>query len=229
MFKKKKFNKYIPTYNKHLYSGFIGKLMKKNHDLMEKNFILFNEGSEVLEIGAGTYPHVIHLKHKYKNYHISDIDNDDFLKEFYQKFNEEVIFKKTDGINFEYKKKTFDRIIISHCLEHVNYPDIFLDKIVNLLKDDGILSVSLPTDPGLLWRTGRFFIKRIFQKKTHNMDENDYEYTNAIEHVNSIFNLKIILKKKLTLLNEIHYPLSLPFPDLNIFYIADFKKLTKFK
>ncbi len=224
MFKKKEFNKFRSTYNKHLYSGVIGKLMKKNHDLMETNFKLFNDDSEVLEIGAGTYPHMTHLKHKYKNYHISDIDDDDFLKEFYQKFDNKVIFKKTDGINLEYKEKTFDRIIISHCLEHINYPDIFLDKIINLLKEDGVLSVSLPTDPGLLWRTGRFFIKNIFQKKTHNMDKNDYEYINAIEHVNSIFNLIVILKKKLTPLSEIHYPLVLPFPDLNLFYIADFKK-----
>lgn len=224
MFKKEEFNKFNSTYNKHLYSGFIGTLMKKNHNLMEQNFKLFNKNSEILEIGAGTYPHIFHLKHDYKNYHISDIDNDDLLKEFYNKFNKKIIFKKTDGINFEYEEKKFDRIIISHCLEHINYPDLFLDKIINLLKEDGIISISLPTDPGLLWRTGRFFIKKIFQKKTHNMEENQYEYINAIEHVNSIFNLKVILKKKLTPLNEIHFPFLIPFPDLNIFYVADFKK-----
>lgn len=223
MFKIEKLNKQINTYNQYLYSGFSGVLMKISHKLMEKNSQIIKDDSEILEVGAGTYPHIIHLKHKYKNYYISDIDNNNFLTEFYKKFNKEVIFKKTDGINYDYKEKTFDRIILSHCLEHINYPNIFLDKMINLLKDDGILSVALPTDPGLLWRIGRLF-KKNSAKKAYNFDGDEFEYMNALEHVNSIFNLKIILKNKLQPLNEIHFPLILPFPDINIFYVADFKK-----
>ena len=45
----------------------------------------------------------------------------------------------------------FDRIIISHCLEHIINPENFLFEMMSKLKKDGILSISLPTDPGILF------------------------------------------------------------------------------
>ena len=53
----------------------------------------------------------------------------------------------------------FDRIIISHCLEHINNPEKFLLQMMDKLKIGGVLSISLPTDPGLLFRLGRFYLK----------------------------------------------------------------------
>ena len=59
--------------------------------------------------------------------------------------------------NCHSKKLLFDRIIISHVLEHIPNPEPFLDQMFYILKKGGILSIALPSDPGLLWRFGRFF------------------------------------------------------------------------
>ena len=83
---------------------------------------------------------------------------------------------------------------MSHVLEHVTYPEIFLFNILKKIKKGGCLSISLPTDPGFLWRLGRLY-QKIFNVKTKlNLSNHDYDYMIATEHVNSIFNLISILK-----------------------------------
>jgi hypothetical protein len=52
----------------------------------------------------------------------------------------------------------------------------------------------------------------------------DYDYVNAVEHVNSIFNLRVIIKKKFNIISEIFYPLNFKFIDLNLFYIVQIIK-----
>ena len=50
---------------------------------------------------------------------------------------------------FPMKMNTFDRIIISHCLEHILSPEEFIHEMMKKLKKEVILSISLPTDPGI--------------------------------------------------------------------------------
>jgi hypothetical protein len=96
--------------------------------------------------------------------------------------------------------------------------------MLRVCKSEGVISIALPTDPGFLWRLGRFFIKKFIQKKTHKLSDLDYDYVNAIEHVNSIFNLRIIIKKKFNVNSEIFFPLSIKCTDLNLFYIVQIIK-----
>jgi len=220
---KKNFSHLDKNYNKYLYTGLIGKLMRINHDLMEKNSHLYNEDTNVLEIGAGTYPHIIHLKHEYNSYEVIDTDESNSLKEYYKENNFKLNFKKYDGHLIPFANEKFDRIIISHCLEHINKPEIFLDEIKRVMKKNAILSISLPTDPGILWRAGRIISKYFIQKKNYNLNNEEYDYINAIEHVNSIFNLEVILNKKFKLISKINFPTYIPLHDINLFYIADYK------
>ena len=91
---KKNFSHLNNDYNNYLYTGLIGKLMRINHDLMEKNSHFYNENTNVLEIGAGTYPHIIHLKHEYNSYEVIDTDESDLLEEYYKENNFKLNFKK---------------------------------------------------------------------------------------------------------------------------------------
>lgn len=222
---KKDFAHLSDKYNSHLYTGLIGKLMRKNHNLMEKNKNLFDEKTRILEIGAGTYPHITHLKHKYKSYSVIDIDESDMLKDYYRENNFDINFEKYNGFNIPFNNESFDRIVMSHCLEHITKPELFLDEVIRVMDKNAVLSVSLPTDPGIMWRISRNISKKYIQKKTYNVSEIEYDYINSIEHVNSIFNLEIILNKKFRLLSKLHYPTYLPFHDINIFYIADYTRI----
>jgi hypothetical protein len=96
--------------------------------------------------------------------------------------------------------------------------------MLRVTKKGGVITVALPTDPGFAWRLGRFFIKKFIQKKTHNLSDLDYDYVNAVEHVNSIFNLKTIIKKKFNIIFEKFYPFNISCVDLNLFYVVQIIK-----
>jgi phosphatidylethanolamine/phosphatidyl-N-methylethanolamine N-methyltransferase len=221
MFKNSYFNKLCKNYNLHLYSGILGYLMKSCHKNLEK-FVPNVKISKILEIGSGTHPHRDFIKHNYKEYHIAETSN--FAINFLKK--KKFIVKKYNGKNLPYKNKNFDRIIISHCLEHINNPEDFLKEVMRKLKKGGILSISLPTDPGLLWRLGRYFVYIFINKKTYKMKNDDFYYINAIEHVNSIFNLIEIIRFNFKgKLKDNFWPLPIKHPDINLFYnVHIFKK-----
>jgi ubiquinone/menaquinone biosynthesis C-methylase UbiE len=223
---KKDFSNLNKTYTNHLYSGFLGFFFKKNHELMENNINQLKDKNniEILEIGGGVTPHINFLKHSYKNYYSIDIDENDELENFYKNNYSEIKYQKFNGVNIPFENNFFDRIVISHCLEHILNPEKFLFEMLRVCKPEGIISIALPTDPGFFWRLGRFFIKKFIQKKTHKLTDLDYDYVNAIEHVNSIFNLRIIIKKKFNIKSEIFYPINLKCIDLNLFYIVQLIK-----
>ena len=90
--------------------------------------------------------------------------------------------------------------------------------MMSKLKKGGVLSIALPTDPGIAWRLGRMFIKFFSIKKTYNISGEEYEYINATEHVNSIFNLLSIIRYNFKgNVEERFYPLKIKSPDLNLF------------
>ena len=214
------------SYSKHLYTGFLGILFRISHELMEKNYRLFKgEKIKVLEVGGGKNPHIKYLRHLFNEYHSIDIDDNNELEYFYNQEYPLIKFQKYNGKNIPFKDNTFERIIISHCLEHINFPEEFLNELLRVTKKNGIISIALPTDPGIAWRIGRFFIKKFLQKKTHKLSDLDYEYVNAIEHVNSIFNLRTIIRKKFNIFSEIFFPFKIKLVDINLFYIVDIKKI----
>ena len=224
MFRKKKFKDLTLKYDKHLYSGIQGYLMKLCHEDLEK-YNFSKKIPKVLEIGAGNKPHYKFLKHDYDEYHIietSDVKIDDLNQ------NPKVFTKNYDGKKIPFENFFFDRIIISHCLEHIYYPEEFLDETMSKLKDGGILSISLPTDPGLLFRLGRLFMRFFSIKKTYEISPIEYDYMIATEHVNSIFNLHSIIKHNYSnLAKETYLPFRIKSFDLNLFYNVHIIKSTK--
>ncbi len=217
MYKKEIFRNLDKKYNSHLYSGLLGVLMNYCHKKLE-NFKKKNSYDKILEIGAGSAPHLKYLTHSFNEYHIAETS--EYASEIFDKnLNNKIKFKKYDGKNLPYEDEYFDRIIISHCLEHILSPEEFIIEMMSKLKKGGVLSISLPTDPGIAWRLGRLFIRIFSIKKTYNITGEEYEYINATEHVNSIFNLISIIRYHYKdSIDEKYYPLKIKSPDFNLFY-----------
>ena len=215
MLKKEEFNNLASKYNTHLYTGLYGYVMRYCHRQLE-NFKRKKKYPKVLEIGAGNAPHLDYLRHEYEEYFIAETSS--YAMDFY-KGMKNVKAYSYDGINLPFEDNFFDRIIISHCLEHINKPEEFLFEMMNKLKEGGVLSISLPTDPGFLWRLGRLFIKYFIVKKTYNVSGEEYEYINATEHINSIFTLISLTRYNFkNKIDESFLPFKIKLVDLNLFY-----------
>jgi phosphatidylethanolamine/phosphatidyl-N-methylethanolamine N-methyltransferase len=211
-------NNYIKSkYKNYLYKGFIGKLFKKNHELMEK--YEFSFADNILEIGCGFAPHINYVKHKFNNYYAVDLPDVKKLSSEIKNYYKKIKFQYYDGKKLNFPNNYFDRVIISHTLEHILEPEKFVNEVLRVLKKKKILTIALPCDPGISWRIGRFFLKKTYFKKNKN-----YEYTMATEHINSIFNLHVILNKKFNVIKDLFYPFNINIIDLNLFYICQIKK-----
>ena len=221
MYKKDAFKKLDARYNTHLYTGLLGYAMRYSHRQLEK-FNGKKKYSKVLEIGAGSAPHIDYLMHEHNEYFI--VETSSSALEFY-KGMKNIKAYSYDGVNLPFDDNFFDRIIISQCLEHVNEPEKFLFEMMSKLKKGGVLSISLPTDPGLLWRLGRLFIKYFIVNRTYNISKEEYEYINATEHINSIFTLINLIRYNFkNQIKENFLPFKIKLVDLNLFYIVHITK-----
>ena len=170
----------------------------------------------MLEIGAGNAPHLDYLRHEYEEYFIAETSS--YAMDFY-KGMKNVKAYSYDGVNLPFENNFFDRIIIAQCLEHINDPEKFLFEMMSKLKKGGVLSISLPTDPGLLWRLGRLFIKYFIVNRTYNVSKEEYEYINATEHINSIFTLINLIRYNFkNQIDESFLPFKIRLVDINLFY-----------
>ena len=91
--------------------------------------------------------------------------------------------------------------------------------MVSKLKQGGILSISLPADPGLLFRLGRLYLKLFSIKKNYQITKEEFDYMNATEHINSIFTLRSLIKFHFKgNIKEFYLPFKIKLIDLNLFY-----------
>ena len=205
-------------YSDYQYKGIIGKLMKYDHEQLEEN-LPKKKYNKILEIGPGPHPHLQYIKHDFNTYYI--LEKEEKIIKHYKKFkNKKIIVKNYKTNKIPFKNKFFDRIIMSHTLEHINFPESFIFDVMSKLKKGGVLSIALPTDPGLMWRAGRLFSKIFFIKDKRKISGDEYEYINAKDHVNTIFALYHIMKfnYKKNKKKEKFLPFRIKFFDLNLFY-----------
>jgi len=221
MYKDKEFSKLDKVYKTHLYTGLIGTFMRYCHKKLE-SYDFKENLPMILEVGPGTFPHAPYINHSYDEYHI--IETSEYAIEELKRQGFTKI-KNYDGLNIPYDDEYFDRIILSHVLEHIENPHTFLLHVMKKLKEGGILSISLPTDPGLFWRSSRLMIKLLSLNKDQYISNLEYDYINSIEHINSIFNLRNIIKYHFSgNFHENFLPFRIKLPDLNLFYNVHIKK-----
>lgn len=229
MYKNKQFQKLAKKYSTYQDEGSVGAMMNVCHKNLEISEYLqkFHKHSKILEIGAGSSPHVKYVKHEFSEYYF--LENSKFAINFLKKkFNKQkrFKFKVYNGKKIPFKNNYFDRVIISHVLEHIDQPEVFLEEMMLKIKKRGILSIALPADPGLMWRCGRFFLKLFTVKKKLKISNLEYDYMIASEHVNSLFNLKSIIKYKYknNIITEQYLPFRIKILDCNLFYNVTLKK-----
>ena len=224
MYKNKQFKKLEKKYSEYQDSGSVGFFMNICHTNLETDIKVEPFGKrkkKILEIGAGTSPHIDYLNDNFEKYFF--LENSKFSIKFLKKKfskNKKIFYKFYSGKNIPFKSNYFDRIIISHVLEHVPNPENFIKEMMTKLKPGGKLSISLPCDPGLLWRCGRFFLKILSVRKKLGISKKEYDYMIATEHINSIFNLISIIKYKFSknILSEYYLPFRIRIIDFNLFY-----------
>lgn len=197
-----------------------GSFLQKSHFLLEKTLPVKENSERLLEVGAGSGHHFPYVKQSFKKYTMTD-GSTEMLSLASEKFAGEISsglieIEQQDATKLSYSDSSFDRLIATHVLEHLINPVSVLREWNRVVKPGGLISIVLPCDPGMLWRMGRHLGPRRNARKLGL----EYDYLQAAEHVNSIFNLVVFIRHHFESLSELWYPAKIPLPDLNLFYIC---------
>lgn len=223
----KKLN-YKSGYEKYLYTGIAGLLMRINHFKLSSN-ISENLNKKILEIGGGAVPHFKFIELKNVNeYWISDFDylikESKFKKQDKTNFSIKYHNAETDPSYYEFFENNikFTRIIASHVLEHLPNPEKILLDWINLLEDDGRLDIVIPCDPGIFFRFGQL-LGRKKAMRNYGMSFKELELMLAREHINPCQNL-IKIVKFYTDAKLSYFPFKIPLINLNLFVFIRINK-----
>jgi ubiquinone/menaquinone biosynthesis C-methylase UbiE len=195
--------------------------MRRGHELLDKG-APWNEAAEVIEVGAGSGVHLEHVRSPYASYLITDTSEDMLAAAKARHAGKPgVSFAVENAAHLSFADSSFDRLIATHVLEHLWNPHEVLREWVRVVRPGGAVSIILPCDPGLAWRFGRHLGPR---KRAEGVGL-DYDYFQAREHVNSIYNLRTFIEYYFNEVAVTWWPLRVPSPDLNLLYIAHIKVL----
>jgi hypothetical protein len=216
---------YKNNYAEYLYSGLQGVAMATSHRLMEFG-VDRRKNSNCLEIGGGLMPHFLWMELKeITSYTISDnatATAQQLKSNLGYHFNLEYHDSNADPSLMRLSGQ-YTRIIASHVLEHTTNPEETILRWISLLDGDGIISVTLPCDPGWLWRCAQFMSCRKFTRLT-GATFREYELISAREHVSSAQRLLKIIGYYFKKYRIIWFPSLLPIVDFNLLCIVTLKK-----
>jgi ubiquinone/menaquinone biosynthesis C-methylase UbiE len=162
-----------------MYTGSIGVYSRLVHILMEYPFKNY-KGERILEVGANSGQHLRYVKSNYKEYIESDGNKEVLSKE---KINDlrlkRMVINATNLKKFE--DSTFDRVIATCLLAHIPNYEIALNEWRRVVKNNGLIVIYIPCEPGLLLRLVRFiFVAPKGRKYGHN--HYDVIYRDHVNH-----------------------------------------------
>jgi phosphatidylethanolamine/phosphatidyl-N-methylethanolamine N-methyltransferase len=194
-------------------------VMRASHHLTERHFQEREHFAKVLEIGAGTGEHLDFVCHTFEQYVLSDLDPKTLevaKSKLSNKFDNKLTFETQSGESLSYGDNTFDRLIATHVLEHIYQPHLAIKDWRRVVKNGGVVSILIPTDPGIAWRLGR----HLGPRRKAIAQGIDYDYVMAREHVNSCNNLIALLRHYFPERTEAWWPFPIHSIDLNLFFVC---------
>ena len=192
-------------------------VMRAGHRLAERPFGPEKHFGRVLEIGAGTGEHYAFVHHAVEQYILSDSDPEALAvarRKLTETSPDKLGFELQSAQQLSHPEQSFDRVIATHVLEHINQPHLALKEWRRVVKDGGTLTVLIPTDPGIAWRLGR----HLGPRRNAIAQGIAYDYVMAREHVNSCTNLIALLRHYFPSSLEAWWPFPIPSVDLNLFF-----------
>ena len=143
--------------------GFGPRAVRKTHKSMEKPFKNKSYDS-VLEIGGGVGEHLDFIRHQYEKYVLTDIRKP--VLNSTHAANSKIECLEANAENLPFADFTFDRVVVTCLLHHVEKPEKVLSEISRVLKDDGVATIFLTCDPGMLVRFLRTLTTARMAKKS---------------------------------------------------------------
>jgi ubiquinone/menaquinone biosynthesis C-methylase UbiE len=162
--------------------GILSLLWKYPHRVMEKPFRT-NSGLRILELGFGEGEHFGFVAADYAEFFATDLDVER-LERVRDKLPENVFMQKCDASRIPFVDQSFDRVIATCLIAHLENPEESLREWRRVLKPGGRLTIYVPCEPGLALR----LFRRLFTApKAKRLGFEGFNLYIARDHINDSF------------------------------------------
>jgi ubiquinone/menaquinone biosynthesis C-methylase UbiE len=175
-----------------------------------------NLNLDILEVGANKGEHLEFVVDDYKSYMMTDIRRIEIPNLERDKRHHFVI---ADVQSLPFKESTFDRVISTCLLHHLDDPIQGLLEMRRVTRIGGIITILIPNDPGIMYRLLRWGTTLRYAKKLGILNET--QLFHALEHRNHYLQLKSLLFEvfSLDLISSSYFPLFIESYNLNAFTV----------
>jgi phosphatidylethanolamine/phosphatidyl-N-methylethanolamine N-methyltransferase len=162
--------------------GVLSLLWKYPHKVMEKKF-KSNQGMKILELGFGEGEHLSFVAPDFAKYVATDLDAER-LERFRPKLIEKAELMQCDASALPFPDDSFDRVIATCLIAHLNNPESALIEWRRVLKPGGKLTMYVPCEPGFSLR----LFRRLFSApKAKRLGFEGFNLYIARDHINDAF------------------------------------------
>jgi phosphatidylethanolamine/phosphatidyl-N-methylethanolamine N-methyltransferase len=194
-----------------------GAFHRISHKLLERGVVEFFPS--VLEVGADKGQHYQFVTHPFDAYTMSDIlEPSSWIAQ-----GDKLEYVKADVQNLPFANESFHRTISTCLLHHVQSVDQALEEMHRVTKPGGLISILVPSDPGILYRLGWYLfsrpkIKRYFggDPMEHHLDYHRLRVDYIIMRIRKTFSSAEI--------TETYWPFCLSSWNLNLFTVFQVRK-----
>jgi phosphatidylethanolamine/phosphatidyl-N-methylethanolamine N-methyltransferase len=174
------------NYSKVLETGIVGMVYRLTHKTIEKKIPIKSYFPNVLEVGAGTGQHFKFVCHQFDNYIQSDWRPENLPKHNSDNRITNLSYS-VDASKLPFEPNAFDRLISTCVLAHLDSGYEALAEWRRVVKDNGMISIYVPSEPSSALRFIRRFTTARNAKKIGIDDPISKHY---FEHRNHKFTME---------------------------------------
>ena len=216
-------NFYNNIYTELQSKGLQGWFHSKSHKSLENKIVNRNAKEKspfILEVGGNIGEHIKYVRSSFAKYLLTDLREINFISN-----DSRVSFECFNVQHIPYPDNTFDRVICTCLLHHVENLNLALKEMLRVTKKDGTISILLPCDPGLVYRVAKVIGPNRVWRKHGILNPSFFHYS---QHRNHFPGIKSSIKE-IYFNEKIHWkywPLKFSSWNLNMFTVVTIEKLS---
>ena len=197
--------------------GVTGWYVRKSHKALESSFSSA-PNLDILEVGANLGEHLDFVDASFRKYVLTDYRDTGFISK-----DQKVVFKKADVHKLPFEDREFDRVISTCLLHHLDKPIDALFEMRRVVRPGGTVSISLPCDPGMLYRASKSIGPSREWKKQNLGDPKYFHYTQHRNHYPALlaYIKEVFRNDDVSVKN---WPLPIQSWNLNLFSVIQIEK-----
>lgn len=191
------------------------------HQAMERPYV-GKSFSSVLEVGGNRGEHVPFVQHFFNDYTLTDLAPPEVGEELLK--DPRVRTEVADVTALEYPDETFERVISTCVMHHVSSPLTAASEMRRVTRPGGVVTILVPTDPGLAYRLGRAATSGRNARRAGLAE--DLKLVSALDHSNHFRSIRAQLQHAFrhdeVMLNW--RPFRVPSVELNAFVVVHVRR-----